>query len=125
MPLADAGPRQDREEYSMRTRRQPAATAVVIDDMTEMAQFLCDLCAAQREACIPQPQGGPQLEAISDDRWLSTMTRRVFQAGLKHELVDNKWPVFEKVFQDIKSRLASNVLPVEVPIGSTVKEVIY
>jgi EAL domain-containing protein (putative c-di-GMP-specific phosphodiesterase class I) len=47
MPLADAGPRQDREEYSMRTRRQPAATAVVIDDMTEMAQFLCDLCAAQ------------------------------------------------------------------------------
>jgi len=48
---------------------------------------------------LPKPRSTAELEAISDDRWLSTMTRRVFQAGLKHELVDNKWPVFEKVFQ--------------------------
>ena len=34
-----------------------------------------------------------------DDAWyLSAMTRRVFRAGLKHSLVDNKWPAFEEAF---------------------------
>lgn len=34
-----------------------------------------------------------------DDAWyLSLMTRRVFRAGLKHSLVDNKWPAFEEAF---------------------------
>jgi 3-methyladenine DNA glycosylase Tag len=47
---------------------------------------------------LPKPKGTAELEAIPDDRWLSTMTRRVFQAGLKHELVDNKWPAFEAAF---------------------------
>jgi 3-methyladenine DNA glycosylase Tag len=27
------------------------------------------------------------------------MSRRIFQAGLKHELVDRKWPAFEEVFR--------------------------
>jgi len=48
---------------------------------------------------LPKPKNTAELAAIPDDRWLSTMTRRVFQAGLKHELVDNKWPAFEEVFQ--------------------------
>ena len=50
-------------------------------------------------ARLPRPRSPGELKSISDDRWLSTMTLRVFQAGLKHALVDAKWPAFEEVFK--------------------------
>lgn len=50
------------------------------------------------EAQLPVPKTTRQLQAISDDRYLSTMALRVFRAGLKHSLVDAKWPAFEQVF---------------------------
>ncbi|KFE54222.1 DNA-3-methyladenine glycosylase I [Pseudomonas syringae] len=50
------------------------------------------------EAHLPTPKTARQLEAISADRYLSTMALRVFRAGLKHSLVDSKWPAFEEVF---------------------------
>lgn len=48
---------------------------------------------------LPKPLSPAELARIPDDRWLSTMTRRTFQAGLKHSLVDNKWPAFEDAFR--------------------------
>ncbi len=48
---------------------------------------------------LTKPKTVSELAAIPDDRYLSTMTRRIFQAGLKHELVDRKWPAFEAAFQ--------------------------
>jgi 3-methyladenine DNA glycosylase Tag len=51
-----------------------------------------------------QPKAAAALAAIPDDRWLSTMTRRIFQAGLKHDLVDKKWPAFEEVFDGFDPR---------------------
>lgn len=50
------------------------------------------------EALLPQPLTREQLAAVPDDRILSDMMRRVFRAGLKHTLVDGKWPEFEKAF---------------------------
>lgn len=50
------------------------------------------------EARLPQPKAAEQLRAISDDRYLSLIALRVFRAGLKHSLVDAKWPAFEEVF---------------------------
>ncbi len=50
------------------------------------------------EAHLPSPKTANQLQAISADRYLSTMALRVFRAGLKHSLVDSKWPAFEEVF---------------------------
>lgn len=50
------------------------------------------------EAHLPTPKTAKQLKAIGDDRYLSTMALRVFRAGLKHSLVDAKWPTFEEVF---------------------------
>ncbi|WP_426111883.1 DNA-3-methyladenine glycosylase I [Pseudomonas sp. DSP3-2-2] len=50
------------------------------------------------EAHLPTPKTTRQLQAISADRYLSTMALRVFRAGLKHSLVDSKWPAFEEVF---------------------------
>ncbi len=50
------------------------------------------------EAQLPVPKTTRQLLAIGDDRYLSTLALRVFRAGLKHSLVDAKWPAFEQVF---------------------------
>lgn len=54
--------------------------------------------AAALEARLPQPRSAEQLRKISDDRYLSTLALRVFRAGLKHSLVDAKWPAFEEAF---------------------------
>lgn len=50
------------------------------------------------EALLPVPKSVEQLKLTPDDRIFSDMTRRVFRAGLKHSVVDNKWPEFEKAF---------------------------
>jgi 3-methyladenine DNA glycosylase Tag len=38
------------------------------------------------------------LRKIGDDRYLSLMALRIFRAGLKHDMVDAKWPAFEAAF---------------------------
>jgi 3-methyladenine DNA glycosylase Tag len=50
------------------------------------------------EAKLPQPRSEAELRALSDDRYLSLISLRIFRAGLKHSLVDAKWPAFEEVF---------------------------
>jgi 3-methyladenine DNA glycosylase Tag len=56
------------------------------------------------EARLPQPKTAAELAATSDDRFLSDMSRRIFRAGLKHSLVDGKWPTFEEVFHHFDPR---------------------
>jgi 3-methyladenine DNA glycosylase Tag len=53
---------------------------------------------AKLEAQLPVPKTAKQLTAVSDDRYLSQMCLRVFRAGLKHSLVDSRWPAFEEAF---------------------------
>ena len=53
---------------------------------------------AALEAELPVPASPRQLRELADDRYLSMIALRVFRAGLKHSLVDAKWPVFEQVF---------------------------
>lgn len=54
--------------------------------------------AAALEAHLPVPASAQQLRALGADRYLSMLALRVFRAGLKHSLVDAKWPTFEQVF---------------------------
>lgn len=49
-------------------------------------------------ARLPDIKTPEDLKSVSDDRYLSTMALRVFRAGLKHSLVDAKWPAFEDAF---------------------------
>lgn len=49
------------------------------------------------EASLPQIQSDQGLIDASDAFYLSTMMRRIFRAGLKHSVIDAKWPAFEKV----------------------------
>jgi 3-methyladenine DNA glycosylase Tag len=50
------------------------------------------------ESRLPQPRSDAELRALSDDRYLSLISLRIFRAGLKHSLVDAKWPAFEQAF---------------------------
>jgi 3-methyladenine DNA glycosylase Tag len=54
--------------------------------------------AAAIDARLPQPKSASELAATPDDRYLSQMSLRIFRSGLKHSLVDAKWPAFEEVF---------------------------
>jgi 3-methyladenine DNA glycosylase Tag len=55
-------------------------------------------------ALLPTAKSPTELAAVIDDRYLSTMSLRIFRAGLKHELVDAKWPAFEAVFHRFEPR---------------------
>ena len=60
--------------------------------------------AAAVEARLPAPKTPAELAATGDDRYLSQMSLRIFRAGLKHSLVDAKWPAFEEAFHGFDLR---------------------
>jgi 3-methyladenine DNA glycosylase Tag len=62
------------------------------------------LGAKALEARMMQPRSSAELKAVTDDRYLSQMELRIFRAGLKHSLVDAKWPAFEEVFGGFEPR---------------------
>src|ERR1700760_4635423 len=62
------------------------------------------LGASALEARLIQPRSAAELKAMPDNRYLSDMSRRIFRAGLKHSLVDAKWPAFEEVFHGFDLR---------------------
>ena len=45
------------------------------------------------------PKSKSDLAKTPDDRWLSCMTRCVFQAGFNWKVVENMWPGFEEAFE--------------------------
>ena len=49
-------------------------------------------------ARLSKPLSPAELAAIPEDRWLSTMTKCVFQAGFNWKVVENKWDGFETAF---------------------------
>ena len=51
------------------------------------------------ERLLHSPLTSAALGAIPGDRWLSEMTRCVFQAGFDWSLIDKKWKDFEKAFE--------------------------
>jgi 3-methyladenine DNA glycosylase Tag len=56
-------------------------------------------------ARFPAVKSPAQLKRVGDDRYLSLMALRIFRAGLKHSLVDAKWPAFEDAFSGFEPRL--------------------
>ena len=53
---------------------------------------------AALQALLPVPRTPEELRSTADDRYLSLLARRVFRAGLRHAMVDARWPAFEKAF---------------------------
>ena len=56
------------------------------------------------KARLPKLATAAKLRKLPDDRYLSQMCLRIFRAGLKHSLVDAKWPAFEEVFHGFEPR---------------------
>ena len=54
---------------------------------------------------LPEIKTVAALKRVSDDRYLSLMSLRIFRAGLKHSVVDQKWPGFEEAFRRFDPRL--------------------
>ncbi len=54
--------------------------------------------AAALQAELFVPRTVQQLKGLSEAVCLSNMTRRIFQAGLNRQIIDNKWQAFEAVF---------------------------
>ncbi|NJO36754.1 MAG: 3-methyladenine DNA glycosylase [Rhizobiales bacterium] len=65
---------------------------------------LYDMAASRKggadafEATLRTPKSPEELARIADDRWLSAMSKSVFQSGFSWKVVDAKWPRFEEVF---------------------------
>ncbi|HUH83629.1 MAG TPA: DNA-3-methyladenine glycosylase I [Stellaceae bacterium] len=55
-------------------------------------------------ARLPEVKSAAALKKTSDDRYLSLMSLRIFRAGLKHDMVDAKWPAFEKAFHGFEPK---------------------
>ena len=67
------------------------------DSIVEHAANRCGgLSSLEQE--MPSLKTERQLQNLHDSECLSIMSLRIFRAGLKHSVVDAKWPVFEQVF---------------------------
>ena len=53
---------------------------------------------AELEERLATSRSAAELAATPDDRFLSMMTRRVFQAGFVYRVIEAKWPGFEEAF---------------------------
>lgn len=52
------------------------------------------------ETLLNEPLSCDKIASISDDRWLSAFSMKVFQCGISWSVVRNKWPNFESLFFD-------------------------
>ena len=50
------------------------------------------------EGVLPSIATPEELSKITDDRYLSMMTRCIFRAGFVWRIIDYKWPGFESAF---------------------------
>jgi 3-methyladenine DNA glycosylase Tag len=53
---------------------------------------------------LPAVKSAAALKRVSDDRYFSQMSLRIFRAGLNHTVVDGKWPAFERSFHKFDPR---------------------
>ena len=54
--------------------------------------------ALEKRLAETKPLSKAKLAAVPDDRWLSAITRRIFQAGFSWKVIDSKWDGFEAAF---------------------------
>ena len=51
------------------------------------------------DALLLKPLSQAEIVAVPDERWLSQMTRCIFEAGFNWDLIDKRWPQFEAAFE--------------------------
>ena len=63
------------------------------------------------EKLLVKPKSPRQLANISDDRYLSMMTKCVFQAGFNWKVIENKWHSFEEAFHGFNPKGLVHMAP--------------
>lgn len=66
------------------------------------------------EAFLPRALSADELQQKGDDRYLSAMSQRVFQAGMQHAVVNAKWPAFEEAFGGFKPEVMVLLSPEQI-----------
>lgn len=61
------------------------------------------------EAMLPEPRSRAALRRTPDHRWLSAMTRGVFQAGFVWRVVEHKWDGFEEAFKGFEPKAVARL----------------
>ncbi len=56
------------------------------------------------EKLLPTALPPKKLATIPDDRWLSMMTKRIFQSGFVWSVIEAKWQGFEEAFEGFEPR---------------------
>lgn len=56
------------------------------------------------EEILPKPAAPAELAKVPDHRWLSMMTKRIFQSGFVWSVVEAKWDGFEAAFEGFEPR---------------------
>ena len=51
------------------------------------------------EALLYKPKPLAEVAAVPEDRWLSEMTKAIFQSGFNWDLIEKRWPQFEDAFE--------------------------
>src|SRR5262245_17194541 len=59
---------------------------------------------AELRSRMPAVSTAEALRGVTDDRYLSLMSLRIFRAGIRHSVVDERWPAFEQVFHGFALR---------------------
>ena len=63
------------------------------------------------EALLPVPESSASLAKLDQSRYLSAMTRAVFQAGFVWKVVEAKWPDFESAFLEFDPKAVVGMSP--------------
>ena len=66
---------------------------------------------AALEKLLKKPLSAKKLAAIGDDRYLSMMTRCVFNAGFTWKVIEHKWAGFEEAFHGFNPRGLAHMAP--------------
>lgn len=83
--------------------RIPWSAMTDFQTILEAAEARLGGAAALRQR-LPVPKTDEELRGLGDDRYLSLVSLRTFQAGLSHSMVAAKWPAFEEAFQGFEPR---------------------
>ena len=86
------------------------ATEVKLESFQSIYRRACERKGGEKvlEAMLQAPLSKAQIEAISDDRFLAAMTKKVFQSGFVWRVIEQKWPDFETLFWSFLHRLTAS-----------------
>ncbi|MBL4584746.1 MAG: DNA-3-methyladenine glycosylase I [Pseudomonadales bacterium] len=71
---------------------------MILFEEVEAQAALHQGCVAQLREKLTSPKSASQLREMTDDRYLSALTKIIFQLGFRWSIIENKWQSFEAAF---------------------------